>query len=54
MVVQMPESAIELVEPDVKLLPQLAAMRSTGIQTNTGQNVDPDIHHLNNKVSFIV
>ena len=52
MVVQMPESAIELVEPDAKLLPQLAAMRLTGNQTTSEPKIEPDIHHLNNKVSY--
>jgi hypothetical protein len=51
MVVQIPESAaVELVGPDVKLLPKLATMRISSDQTSSSSLAEPDIHHLNNKV----
>lgn len=51
MVVQMPESAVELVGPDVKLLPKLPNIRMPSDQSSSSNPINkPDIHHLNTKI----
>jgi hypothetical protein len=54
MVIQMPESAVELVSPDVSLLPKLAARTSTTDHSMQTSKSEADIHQLNSKVSWLV